>query len=281
MDKTLRIYLVELVGTFGLVLIGAGAVCANRAAQVSEWPAPGLVGIALATGFAYAAGLAMTQSYGGGGYLNPAITLMLWVFKRLDGLKTACLIGVQLLGAALAGGLVRLVFSEIVLDLARMGTPHINLKALGEAGYNASVLLKGVGMEMGLTFLLTFFVFATLIDPRAPKVLGPVGRWLGGLWAGLVAAGATLAGFGLTGAALNPARWFGTVIWELTIPPLQTQRPLEGHLVYWFGPIVGALLAGVAYTMLILPAEEPAAAPVSSHAKVAAGVGATLFRSKK
>jgi glycerol uptake facilitator-like aquaporin len=282
MDKNVRMYMVEMMGTFALVFVGAAAVCGNKAALLNEAPGPGLVGIALATGFAYAVGLAVALPLGGGGYLNPAITLMLWVFKRLDGIKTSGLIGAQVLGAAIAGGLVRAIFPPIVLDQARMGTPHMNLAALGEAGYTPGVLLKGVGMEMGLTLILTFFVLATLADPRAPKLLGPVGRWLGGLWAGLILAGTILAGFGLTGAAVNPARWFGTMIWEFTLTSLAGQKPYEGHLIYWFGPIVGALLAGVIYNLVLAPAEETTAAPAAaSSGKVAAGAAATLFRSKK
>ena len=37
-----------------------------------------------------------------GGYLNPAITIMLWVFNRMASVKAAWLIGAQVLGAVLA-----------------------------------------------------------------------------------------------------------------------------------------------------------------------------------
>src|SRR5262249_2206233 len=140
MDKNLRAYMAEMIGTLIVVFVSAGAVCVNQLAAV-PWPQgeqpglvivqpqPGLAGIALATGLIYAAALAVTVPLSGG-YLNPAVTLMLWVFKRLDGGKTTCLIGAQLLGAVLAGALLRgvLFFREDVLIASFLGTPHLNVE---------------------------------------------------------------------------------------------------------------------------------------------------------
>jgi len=280
MDKNLRAYVGELAGTFSVVFLVAAAVCAHWAAGPSDQQGLQVLGIAVVYGLAYAVALAITLPHSGG-YLNPAVTLMLWVFKRFDGLKTICLIFVQLLGAALAGGLVRLVFTEIVLTQARMGTPHVNLKAFDAGSVTASVLVSGVGMELGLTLILTFVIFATIIDPRSPRWLGPWGKRLVGLWVGLVVIAITLVGFNLTGACVNPARWFGTAVWESTVPGLQATQ-YKDHLVYWFGPIAGALIAGVVYTMLILPVdqeEKAAPGPTVGAGKMAAG--ATLFRAKK
>src|SRR4029077_1680315 len=97
MDKNLRPYLFELVGTFAVVFLAAATVCASQVAGIygapppgqsgMAQPGPGLIGIALAYGLIYAAALALTVPQGGG-FLNPALTLMLWVFKRIDGGKT-------------------------------------------------------------------------------------------------------------------------------------------------------------------------------------------------
>ncbi len=54
-----------------------------------------------------------------------------------------------------------------------------------------------------------------------------------------------LVSFPLTGAALNPARWFGTVFWENWATAGTSGRsPFADVLVYLAGPIVGALLGG-------------------------------------
>lgn len=278
MDKNLRSYMAELVGTFALVFVGASAVCGNQAALQSEQPAPGLVGIALAQGLVLAVALACTVPLEGG-YLNPAVTLMLWVFKRLDGARTTALIFVQLLGAALAGGLVRLIFSPLTLSLTHNGSPYLNLKAWNLTGVSAGAVLSGIVTELCLTFIFTVVIFGTLIDPRAPRLLGTVGKWLAPLWVGLVMVALMLAGYSLTGAAVNPARWFGTAVWESAMPSFRNNT----HMIYWIGPIVGALLAGGLYTVLILPPEEEEAAVTSTPA-VGAGksvASSTLFRSKK
>ena len=94
---------------------------------------------------------------------------------------------------------------------------------------------------------------------------------------------ATLVGTPLTGAALNPARWFGTVIWEMSIESLQAQGPFRDQVIFWFGPIAGALLAGLVYTTVLLPEAEGhghghGPAPAT---KAHAGAAPTLFRSKK
>jgi glycerol uptake facilitator protein len=288
MEKNLRGYLAEMIGSFAVVFLSAGAVCANQLAIVTgnESLAPGLLGIAVATGLAYGVALAVTLPFSTG-YLNPAITLMFWVFKRLDGAKTAALIFVQMLGAAAAGGLIRLIYTDEVLTLARMGAPHLNLKGFGlypdlqTTGTSAWILLKGVALEAGLTFILAVVIFGTMYDPRVLRAIGNSGKRLVGLWVGLVLVVLTLAAFPLTGAAANPARWFGTVMWEMTIDSLRGMQPWRDHMVYWFGPIAGALLGGVVYNSLILPqeSETPTATSVSTGPKAAAS--ATLFRAKK
>jgi glycerol uptake facilitator-like aquaporin len=51
-----------------------------------------------------------------------------------------------------------------------------------------------------------------------------------------------LVAYPLTGAALNPARWFGPTLWELSIRGGRT--PFADAFVYVAGPIVGAIIAG-------------------------------------
>ena len=210
MDSKYRSYLAELIGTFAVVFIGAGTICAVK--QLAELPGqlqPYYVSIALAEGFILAAALTATVPVSGG-YLDPAITLTLWVFRRLEGSRVLWLIGGQLLGSVLAGLVVRLVFADDVLLPAQNGAPHLNLAAFAGAGRSLGMLcvLSGIGIELILTFLLTFAIFGTMIDPRAPR--------LGGLSVGLTLTALVLMGYPLTGASMNPARWFGPTLWELT-----------------------------------------------------------------
>lgn len=298
MEKNLRAFLAELVGTFVVMFLAAAAVCGVRAAIQSgavvpnpstaqvwkEFLQPGLLVIALVYALAYAVALAVTLNFSEG-FLNPAITLMLWVYKRLDGGKALVLILVQILGAVLAGGLIRAVFPNSVLVSASMGTTHLNYHVFG-MGDAAEVggwrLIPGIALEFGLTFVLTFVIFGTIVDPRARRpVADGTNRRLATLWVGLALFVLTLAGFWVTGAAVNPVRWFGTCIWEKTITALQNAGPFRDQVIYWFGPIAGALAAGGLYTNLLLPKEEGAAATVATGSKVPTGAGATLFRSRR
>ncbi len=246
MDDRLRGFLAELIGTFVLVLFGAGAICASY--LPSDDYRPEVSAVALAEGFTLAvlltAILPLSQ-----GWLNPALTLMLWVFKRLDGRRTVLLIASQLLGAILAGLVLRLLFADDVLREARLGTPH--LKALLTASREVTLrgLLTGVAVEMVLTAVLAWSIFAALYDPRTPR--------LGGLLPGLAQTAIIVVGYHLTGGCANPARWLGPLVWQFTLPNWQELLPLADHLVYWVGPIVGALLGAYTYTVLLLRQSSP------------------------
>jgi MIP family channel proteins len=249
MDKNLRPAAVELIGTFALVFVGAAAVCVSAMAPPNDPVNPGVVGIALAQGFILAAALTATVP-ASGGFLNPAVTLTLWVFRRIDGQRAVWLMGAQVIGAVLAGLCVRLIFAEDVLNSARCGTPHLNDRAFVPVDVKAVV--TGIGVEVVLTFLLTFAIFGSMLDQRAPR--------LGGLGPGLALVALVLVGYGLTGAAVNPVRWFGPAIGELSIPGMEG-RAFRDHTVYWLGPTIGALLAGAVYDFLVLPATQETAEP--------------------
>jgi glycerol uptake facilitator-like aquaporin len=279
MDNDLRrAYLIELLGTFALVYISAGVVCVNHmTAPTGQEPGtaslfghqPGLVGIALAQGLILAATLAVTVPLSGG-YLNPAVALMLWVFNRLDSRRTAWLIGAQLVGAGLAGVCLRQTFTETVLRAARVGTPHLNPLVYPDLIFGAVV--AGTGVELVLTFFLVFAIFGSEPDGSRPDRAG--------LLAGLTLTACVLFGFALTGAATNPARWLGTALAELLVPG-GTRGPFADVFVYLAGPILGALLAGFVYFKLMLPARTTSIAPAAPAGRPAETPRATPARARK
>jgi aquaporin TIP len=246
MDQRIRTFLAELVGTFVVVLIGAGTVCTFALPHYpagSSYLSP-ILTLALAEGFALAVMLTAVF-FLSSGCLNPAITVALWVMRRLDGGSALLLVIAQLLGSVLAGLAVRLLFSDVVLDNAGLGAPH--LKALLDS--EGHVTLAGIGTGVCVEALCTFFVslaaFATLFDPRAPK--------MGGLFVGMAQAAVILFAYPITGGAANPARWFGPVVWQLSLNSAPLVRPLADHAVYWAGPMSGALLGCLFYATVFLP----------------------------
>ncbi len=240
MDKKLaRILLIELVGTFGLVLFSAGLVCVNQMTTPAQSPPSaaltqhqlGVFGIALGQGLILAALLALTAPITGG-YLNPAITLTQWVFGRIETPRAAGLMGAQFLGGLLAAVGLYFTFDTTVLRSAQFGAPHINRLAYPDP--TQATLFACTGVELALTFFLVFAIFG---------LAGCDGLKLG-IVAGMIATACALLAFALTGASLNPARWLGPTLLEFLTLTNPVRSSWADSLVYLAGPILGALLGG-------------------------------------
>src|SRR5438270_5800556 len=156
METKVRIVTAELIGTFCLVVLTGGAVCAaHLPPDVGGPPINHLWAIALANGCALAVLLTLSTSISEG-CLNPAITLVLWVCRRLDGWQTVLLILAQLAGALLAGLALRFVFPAQALFAGRLGTPHLGEQLLGEGDVVTwRGIFVGVAVEALATFVLT------------------------------------------------------------------------------------------------------------------------------
>ena len=100
-------YLAEMVGTMVLVLMGCGTAvslsCGVDAASV--------VGTALAFGLAV---VAMAYTIGGisGCHINPAITLGVWLSKRMSGKDAAMYMLFQVIGAFIGAGILMALAPE-------------------------------------------------------------------------------------------------------------------------------------------------------------------------
>ena len=190
----------------------------------------------------------MTLGHISGGLFNPALTLGLWVTRRLDHWNAGAYIVAQLTGAVAAALVLKALFLDEGLRAASgHGIPTLS---------SATTTIQGIGIELVLTAFLMLAVFGTAIDRRGPS--------LGGLVIGLVITMDIFAGGPLTGAAMNPARAFG---------PELANMVWDDALVYWIGPIVGAVLAALLYHYLFMDEGERqegvvgAAAPAAPSAR--------------
>lgn len=213
----------EALGTFGLVFVGAAVVVVNGGFPNSGI---GLLGIALAHAVVLAVMISATMTISGG-HLNPAVTVGLLVTRRIDPVSAAAYIVVQLAAACVAAYLVTLLFPPNAVRTAMLGVPVIA---------SSVSLSQAIGLELILTFFLVSAVFGTAVSPDAPRVAG--------FGIGLVLLFDILVGGPLTGAAMNPARAFG---------PALVSGEWVGHLVYWIGPIAGAVLAALLWEYVLLP----------------------------
>jgi MIP family channel proteins len=221
MRDSLRHFVAEFVGTFGLVFIGGGAI---MSADLARNPA-GITQIALAHGLILA--LMVTATMRVSGHLNPAVTLGFVVTRRIEPVMAFVYIIAQVLAAVIAAYALRALFPAAVVVSSRLGGQSIMLDVS---------MLQAITLEFIATFFLVFVVFGTAVDPRAPKV--------GGFAIGLTVAADILAIGPLTGASMNPARSFGPAI---------ASGIFEGQAVYWIGPILGGIAAALVYEALFIP----------------------------
>ena len=221
MERYTKPVVAELVGTFAFFFIGAGAIVTNTYSN----GAVGLLGIALAHGLALSI---MISVFGAtsGGHFNPAVTIGFLVTRRIKPDVAALYILAQLVGGTLSGLALRAIFTEQVWRVTHLGTPAL----APNVSFGTGVLVEAI-----LTFFLLLAVFGTAVDARAPKI--------GGFGIGLTVMMDILMGGPLTGAAMNPARTFG---------PALASGFWDNHLVYWIGPIIGAVIAALLYDNVIL-----------------------------
>lgn len=209
----------EAVGTFTLIFIGAGSILATGGAD--------LLTIALAHGLAIGV-MVSAVGHVSGGHFNPAVTLAVWVTRRIGTGAASAYILTQLAAGALGALALRLLLPGVLWGPLNLGTPAVTQ---GIQDWQA------IGIEAVLTFLLVWVVFATAVDPAGSF------RKIAGLAIGLTIAMDIMMGGPFTGAAMNPARSFG---------PAVVSGELTGMWVYFLGPIIGGTLAALLYELGVL-----------------------------
>jgi aquaporin Z len=206
----------EFIGTFALIFIGAGTVALGGH----------LVGIALAHGLVV---LSFAYAYGhiSGTHINPAVTLGVWAAGKIDTVRAGAYVAVQL-----AGGIVGALALRWVLGGTASGLGATRLAQNLDLHGTAYAVTPAVGLfvEAILTFFLANAVLNAGISGKATIP--------GGLAIGLTLTFCILMGGPLTGASLNPAR---------TLGPAVATGVYDDLWVYFAGPVVGGLVAGLLY----------------------------------
>jgi aquaporin Z len=206
----------ELLGTFFLVLVAAGAgmmghafpgVISRQAAVV----APALMVMAII----------LFMGKVSGAHLNPAVSIAFALRRDFPWRRVPGYIAVQLVGATLAA-----LFLHAV----------INVSAVYGSNYPAHSYsdMAAFWMELILTMGLVSVILGTASGAQNVGVIGAFGVAgyvaLAGLWASPI-----------SGASMNPARTFG---------PDLAGTTFTGYWVYVAGPLAGAVLAvGIAFIL--------------------------------
>ncbi|XP_030277713.1 aquaporin AQPAe.a isoform X1 [Sparus aurata] len=210
-----RAILAELLGTLVLVsaVLGASVPGPGEAPGGPLYPAVA-VGVVI---------VSLAHCFGeiSGAQVNPAVTLSLLATRKIEFLRALVYITAQCLGASLGAGALYLA-----LPLKTTADHFVNRVPME---LNAA---QALGIEVLCTFQMVFTVFS-VEDQRRRECTEP-----GNLAIGLAHTAGVLIGARFSGAGMNPARALGPAIitgfWE-------------NHWVYWLGPVIGGILAGVSH----------------------------------
>lgn len=216
MSGLLRKVLAELLGTFVLVFFAVGSA-------VFGIDKIGAVGVALAFGLTL---LALAYALGpvSGCHVNPAVTLGVLLRRGMSVTDAVWFWAAQLVGAAVAGAMLKLMTSGF-------GDVTDQTGALGTNDWGKTISGPGAFVfEIMATFLLVFVVLTVTTQNAAPGFAG--------LAIGLVLSVIHLVGIPLDGTSVNPARSLG--------PALFAGTHAMSHLwLFVVAPLVGGLIAAL------------------------------------
>lgn len=203
-----RKLLSELLGTFGLVFAGCGAVVVNDITG----GAVGHLGICTVFGLVV---MAMVYSFGdiSGAHINPAVTMAFWLSGRFPLKEVGPYVIAQIIGSVAACALLWFLFPT---DSTFLGATLVS-----------DTVMQSFVLEVAITFLLMLII---IMVATGSKEVGT----LAGIAIGAAVAVLALMGGPISGASMNPARSLG---------PALVSGNLEHIWLYIIAPIFGAALA--------------------------------------
>ena len=216
-----RAWLAESIATFALVFFGPLSVTMAAALFGTGLSLEGIMMISLAHGAAIGI---MIYAFGhiSGAHINPAVTIAMMVTKNINIKDGAGYIVSQIVGA-IAAAFAHMMILPVAGKQVNFGTQG------GPSDLLNNSEISGLGVEIILTFFLVTTIFMAAVHRKAAA--GMAGIAIGGMIFLL-----HLVGVPLTGASMNPAR---------TLGPAIVSGYWNAHWIYWVGPIVGAVIAGL------------------------------------
>ncbi len=229
----------EFIGTALLIVLGDGVV-ANVLLNKSKGQNGGWIVITFGWGMAVFMGVYAATKFGGGGHLNPAVTIALAAFGDFDSSLLITYIAAQFAGAFTGAVIVWLAYKQhftATEDKDLKLAVFCNAPAIRSTGHN--LLTEIIG-----TFVLMFGALA-MTPSTAPFIT------MDALPVGLLVLGIGLSLGGPTGYAINPARDLAPRIAHFILPVSGKRDSDWGYS--WIpvvGPIIGALIAALVFKQL-------------------------------
>ncbi len=217
-------YIAEFFGTLVLVLFGTGIAVVSGGDLVATSLAFGLAIIAEA----YAIGNIS------GCHVNPAVSLAMFISKKLNKKDFAYYVLAQVLGA-IAGSTILFV----ILSSTDFGTAALGANYYGEMSANNISLIAALLTEIILTLVFVYTILGVTSDDKNASVAGIV--------IGLTLTFVHLIGIPLTGTSVNPARSIAPALFI-------GGDAIKQLWVFIVAPLIGG--AGAAYLFSYLNEEE-------------------------
>lgn len=226
-------YCAEAFGTFVLTLFGCGSAAIAGSGL-------GTLGIAMAFGLSIIA-MAFVIGNVSGCHINPAVSLGLFLDKRLSGKDLIGYWVAQFVGAIVAAAVLMFIISQCALFADHGG---VAATGLGCNGYDAA---SAVGLSMVgaliVEIILTCIFVLSVLGSTANEKTAPYA----GIIIGLTLAFVHIMGIPLTGTSVNPARSFGPALMMALNGDVTA---LSQVWVFIVAPLVGAALAAVVFKAL-------------------------------
>lgn len=188
-----------------------------------------------------------------GAHLNPAISIMLCIFRGFPARKLPIYIAAQLLGAFLAALIAFSLYQTSILklnaNLSDSGTLSSFITYPRQSWITSGT---GFGTEFVATAMLGIAVLALGDDTNAPP-----GAGMSAFILGLTITVLSMAFSYNTGAAMNPARDLGPRLAVLALG-YGTSMFKDAYWFYgpWCGPLLGAVVGGFTYDVCIFVGGE-------------------------
>ncbi len=234
-------FLGEFIGTAILIILGNGVV-ANVVLNQTKGNSSGWIVITFGWAIAVFTGVYSSTALGGGGHLNPAISIGLAVFSDFESSMLPAYIGGQFAGAFIGAIIVWLTYKK---HFDATADPHAMLAVFCTSPAIRHPIYNFITEAVG-TFILAL---GALLMSKPSMTLGT----LDALPVALLVLGVGLSLGGPTGYAINPARDLAPRIAHFILP-ISGKKDSDWSYSWIpvLGPIAGGMLAGWLYAFLKL-----------------------------
>jgi glycerol uptake facilitator protein len=242
-------YLAEFIGTFFLLLLGAGVVANVSLKKTIAEGQNAWVLITSAWGFAVFVGVFITGQFSGA-HLNPAVTLGLAVAHKFSWTLVPGYVIAQVLGAMMGSWVCYLTY----IDHYRLTEDEGTVRSTFCTGPAIRNYKNNFFSEFLGTFVLVFGVMFIAIPNIAIEGVVVENFGLGALQALPVALLVWVIGMalgGTTGYAINPARDFGPRLMYQFLPRKNKNADWAYAWIPILGPFAGGATAGFAYLLFV------------------------------